>query len=142
VGELIPQAVLTVNLLQQSCINPKLSAHAQLNGPFDYNATTLAPPGTRVIIHDKPDKIGSWAHHGNNGWYVGPATEHYRAHRVYCSTNGHEKISDTVDLFTQHCKIPGISSVDAATITELDLIHALQHPTPNANHAVQTTRNG
>jgi hypothetical protein len=34
---LIPQAVITLNLLRQSRINPKLSAHAQLNDLFDYN---------------------------------------------------------------------------------------------------------
>jgi hypothetical protein len=34
---LIPQTVLTLNLLRQSHINPKFLAHAQLNRPFDYN---------------------------------------------------------------------------------------------------------
>jgi hypothetical protein len=64
---LIPQAVLTLKLLRQSCINPKLSAPDQLNEPFDYNATPLAPTGTRFIIHEKPDKRGSWAPRGKNG---------------------------------------------------------------------------
>jgi hypothetical protein len=50
---LIPHAVITLNLLRQSRINPKLSAHAQLHGIFDYNKTPLAPPGTKVIIHEK-----------------------------------------------------------------------------------------
>lgn len=86
---LIPHAVITLNLLRQSRLSPKLSAHAQLNGLFDYNATPLAPPGTRVIIHEKPDQRGSWAPHGQNGGYVGPAMEHYRAHRIYCSATGH-----------------------------------------------------
>jgi hypothetical protein len=39
---LIPQAVLTLNLLRQSRVSPKISAHAQLQGPFDYNTTPLA----------------------------------------------------------------------------------------------------
>jgi hypothetical protein len=51
----IPQAVITLNLLRQSRINPKLSAHAQMNGLFDNNKTPLAPPGTKVIIHKKTD---------------------------------------------------------------------------------------
>jgi hypothetical protein len=127
---LIPQAVITRNLLRQSRINPKLSAHAQLNGLFDYNKTPLAPPGTKVIIHEKPDHRGSWSPHGLNGWYVGPAMEHYFAHRVYCSTTGHERISDTIDFFPKHCKVPGLSSADAATIAAFDLSNALQNPTP------------
>jgi hypothetical protein len=87
---LIPHAVITLNLLRQLQINPKLSAHAQLHGIFDYNKTPLTPTGTKVIIHEKPDHRGSWSPHGLNGWYVGPAMEHYRSHRVYCSTTGHE----------------------------------------------------
>jgi hypothetical protein len=130
---LIPHAVITLNLLRQSRINPKLSAHAQLHDIFDYNKTPLAPPGTKVILHKKPDHRGSWAHHGLNNWYVGPAMEHYRAHRVYCSTTGHERISDTVEFFPKHCKVPGLSSADAATITALDLTNALANPTPTTS---------
>ena len=50
---LLPQATTTLNLLRQSRQNPKLSAHAHLNGAFDFNRTPLAPLGTRVIIHEK-----------------------------------------------------------------------------------------
>jgi hypothetical protein len=131
---LIPHTVITLNLLRQSGINPKLSAHAQLNGLFDKNKTPLTPPGTKVIIHEKPDHRGSWSPHGLNGWYVGPAMEHYRAHRVYGSTTGHEIISDTVEFFPKHCQVPGLSSADAATIAAtiaaLDLTNALKNRTP------------
>jgi hypothetical protein len=41
---LIPHALLSLNLLRGSRINPTLSAHAQLHGAFDYNRTPLAPP--------------------------------------------------------------------------------------------------
>jgi hypothetical protein len=127
---LIPQTVITLNLLRQFRLNPKLSAHAQLNGLFDYNKTPLAPPGTKVIIHEKTDHRGSWSSHGLNGWYVGPAMEHYRTHRVYCSTTGHERISDTVEYFPKHGKVPGILSADAATIAALDLTNDLKNPVP------------
>jgi hypothetical protein len=65
---LIPQAVITLNLLRQSLLNPRLSAHAQLNGLLDYNKTPLAPPRTKVIIHKKTDHRGSWSPYGLNGW--------------------------------------------------------------------------
>ena len=32
---------------------PKISGYAQLHGEFNYNTTTLAPPGTQVIVHEK-----------------------------------------------------------------------------------------
>ena len=57
---LIPQSILSLNLLRGSIMNPKLSAHAQVHGSFDLNATTIAPPGTKIIIHDKPIVRGSW----------------------------------------------------------------------------------
>ena len=44
--QLLPHASLTLNLLRQSRMNPKLSGYAQLHGEFNYNSTPLAPPGT------------------------------------------------------------------------------------------------
>ena len=41
---LLPQAILTLNLLRNARLNPKLSAHALLHGNFDFNKTPLAPP--------------------------------------------------------------------------------------------------
>ena len=43
--KLLLQAELTINLLQQANVNPKLSAYAYLFSPFDYNRLPLAPLG-------------------------------------------------------------------------------------------------
>ena len=64
---LLPQAELTLNLLRASRLNPKLSAYSQLEGTFDFTRTPLAPPGTRVIIHEKPTNRQTWAPHGTDG---------------------------------------------------------------------------
>ena len=58
---LLPQAELTLNLLRPSRLNPNLSAYAQLEGAFDFTRTPLAPPGTRVIVHEKPTQRRTWA---------------------------------------------------------------------------------
>eukprot|EP00957_Ditylum_brightwellii_P170286 12962258-Ditylum_brightwellii.AAC.1 len=50
---LLPQATLTLNLLQPLHINPQLSTKAQLNGVFDFNQTPLVLPDTRVSVHKK-----------------------------------------------------------------------------------------
>ena len=50
---LAPHDTLTLNLLRPSLLNPRLSAEAQLNGAFEFNRTPLAPPGTRVAIHEE-----------------------------------------------------------------------------------------
>ena len=70
-GRLLPQAIVPLNLLRPSIINPTLSAHAQLHGLFYFNATPCAPPGTNVIVNQKPTirKVG---HHEVNmdGTYI------------------------------------------------------------------------
>jgi hypothetical protein len=62
--KLLPQAVITLNLLRTSRLNPKLSAHTQLHGVFNFNKTLLAPPGTRALIFEDPATRASWAPHG------------------------------------------------------------------------------
>jgi hypothetical protein len=51
---LLPQAELTLNLLQQSALNPKISAWEYFHGPFDFDKTPLGPVGFRMLIHSKP----------------------------------------------------------------------------------------
>ena len=80
---LLPQAIVTLNLLRQSRINPTLSAHAQLHGQFYFNATSFAPPGKKIIVHQKPTIRKSWASRGKDGWYIDRAKYHYRCYNIY-----------------------------------------------------------
>jgi hypothetical protein len=101
-SELLPQATLTLNLLLTSRINPTISAATQLFGKFDFNRTPLAPPGTRAVSHVKPKSRRTWAPHGEDDWYVGPAPDHYRCYRVWMVATNRTRIVDTVDFFPQH----------------------------------------
>ena len=71
--QLLDQATITLNLLRQSRVNPKLSAYAYLFGNYAFNCFPMAPPVTRVVVHDKPNQRASWAHHGTPDWYIGPS---------------------------------------------------------------------
>jgi hypothetical protein len=73
---LLPQAVITLNMLRTSRINPKLSAATHIYGQYDFNRAAMAPPGTRIIAYDTPNRRLAWAPHGQDGWYIGPALEH------------------------------------------------------------------
>jgi hypothetical protein len=128
--KLIEQCELTLNLLRRSHINPKLSAYAQLHGQFDFNATPLAPPGICILAHDKPNKRSSWAPHGEDGWYIGPAMDHYRCFRVYINKTKAERIVDTLDFFPARLTMPKHSSNDAIIKAAKDMIQALQEPHP------------
>ena len=56
---LLHQATISINLLQQSIIHPQLSAYMHIFGEFDYNHTTIYPPGTRVGIHNRTNDRAS-----------------------------------------------------------------------------------
>ena len=43
-----------------------------------------------------------------------------------------ERIADVMNLFEFFLKMPRVSSADAATLADRDLVEALKHPTPNA----------
>ena len=75
---LIPLANITLNLLRQSKIQPKLSAYAQIHGPYNYNRHPLAPAGCKLSQHRTPDTRPSWVNHATPSFYIGPALAHYR----------------------------------------------------------------
>ena len=127
---LIPQAVLTLNLLRPSRYNPRLSAWAALNGAFDFNATPLAPPGTRVFLYDPPANRRTWDPHATEGWYLGPALDHYRCYRCYVPKTRAERVVRTVKFMPTTFNMPQLSSKDAAIDAALQLTKALENPHP------------
>ena len=129
---ILPQAITTLNLLRSSRLNPRLSAEEHLNGMFDFNRRPLAPPGTKVIIHDNPSERRSWAPHGLDGWYVGHAPEHYCCYKIFVTATAATRVSDTVEFFPPVCQMPRTSSANAAKQAARDLIHVLLHPKPAA----------
>ena len=127
---LLPQALLTLNLLRGSRINPRLSAQAQVHGAFDFNRTPLGPPGTRVLVHEKPTARATWAPHAVDGWYIGPAMHHYHCFRVWILDTKAERTCDTLTWFPSKVLMPTASSADAAIAAAQDLTQALLHPSP------------
>ena len=128
---LLDQAELTLKILRTSRINPNLSAHEQLHGIHDFNATPLVPPGTKCIAHEKSSQRGTWAPHVQHGWYVGAAPEHYRCYQIYIPKTHGTRICDTVEIFPTHCQMPHVSAHDAVLCAANDLITALTKPQLN-----------
>jgi hypothetical protein len=98
---LLPQAEITLNLLRTSRLHPQLSAAAHFHGLVDYNKTAFAPPGCKIIAHEKPGKRRTWAPHGQHGYSLGPAMHHYRYQNVYISVTASERIVDTLKFSAQ-----------------------------------------
>ena len=116
---LLPQAELTLNLLRQSTVNPRISAWEFFQGPFDFNKTPLGPVGCRVLIHAKPVTRRSWDFRAKAGFYIGPAMDSYRCFRLVKSNTKSQVISDTVKFRHAFCTIP-------APTPEDKIIHGLQ----------------
>ena len=98
---LLQQSTITLNLLHPSQRNPQVSSYTILEGQFGFNKTPMAPPGTKVLLHDKPVQLKSWNPHGSEGWYLGSILEHYRYYRVYTNKTRAKRIMDTVNFFTK-----------------------------------------
>eukprot|EP01034_Spumella_vulgaris_P024130 gene24130-30440_t len=116
--ELVAHGELTLNLMRSSGISPFISAWHQLHGAFSFEATPIAPPGARVVVHEKPSKRASWDAHGKDGYYLGPALEHYRSHRVFVTETHSCRISDTVAWFFKD----GLTSPGATTQEDIALL--------------------
>jgi hypothetical protein len=117
-------------MLRTSIINPKLSAATHTFGQYDFNRAPMAPLGTRIIAHETPSRRQTWAPHGQDGWYIGPALEHYRCYTVYITNTRGDIILETVAFFPEKFTLPFPSAQDLATQAAADLTHTLLHPQP------------
>ena len=83
---------------------------------------------TRVIIHEKPTNRQTWAPHGTDGWYVGPALHHYQCYRVWVPHTHAKRIVDTISFFPKTVPMPDHTHKDAVIQAARELTHALQQP--------------
>lgn len=122
---LVSQAVQTLNMLRISRINPKLSAHDQVFGVFDYNRTPLAPLGTKFVIHERPTQRASWGNHGKEGWLIGPAMHHYRHYTVIIRDTGGKRVSDTIEFLPMTFVMPTMTADDRVIMALEDIAIAI-----------------
>ncbi len=71
----------------------------------------MVPPGTNAIIYENSDTYTSWALHGLNTWPLGPSKDHYWCHLYYMPQTSGYRVSDSADLFPQHCIAPPYSHI-------------------------------
>ena len=132
---LLPQAIVALNLLRPSRINPTLSENAQLHGLFDFNATPFAPLGKFLIVHQNPTIRKSWSPRGKDGWYIDWTKDHYCCYNIHVPENRAVIQPDTVDFLLNSSKMPFWSSTENATMAVTKLIHALRNLAPAAPYA-------
>jgi hypothetical protein len=123
---LLPQAEITLDLLQTSRLHPQLSAAAHFHGLIDYSKTYFAPSGCNIIAHKKPAKRRAWAPHGQHGYSLVPAMHHYRCQNVYISAMASERIVDTLEFSPDNFPMPQFSSTYRLIMAANDMYKALK----------------
>ena len=124
--QLLPQSVLTFNLLRKSRINPNLSAHEQVFGSFNYQQTPLRSLGTLVIIHkaNRP----SWAAHRKEGVLVDRAKDHYQSYKVSMKNTSGTRTSDAIKFLPTKYNMPKTSSQDRIVAALEEIAEAITNP--------------
>jgi hypothetical protein len=127
---LLSQAIIMMKMLSTSRINPKIYVATHLYGQCEYNRAPMAPPRNISIADETPSCRRKWAPHGQDGWYIGPALEHYLCYKDYINKTRSERVVETVDHLPTEVKVPLPSSKEFATEAAKQLTYALPNPQP------------
>lgn len=121
----VPQWEITMNLLRQGS-HPQISAYEDMMGKrFNWEAHPIFPTGTKVLVHDKPEKRGSWDPHGVVGYYLGPCMDGYRTYNVWIESTHKTRRTDTVAWFSDRFKIAAIDSAEHLAMATAQVGEAL-----------------
>ncbi len=110
--ELLPQTILTLNLLRQSNVSPNISAFAYHHGSFDYNRMPLAPMGCAVQFHIKPSRRKSFGEHSSDGWHLMSSPEHYRSWVVFVKQTRSKRLTDMAFFKHKYITQPTVTPED------------------------------
>ena len=137
--ELLPQIETTLNLLRPSSAHPRMSAWEALHGKYDFDAHPMAPPGTAITIHEKPDQRASWSKHGVKGFYLGPAMDTYRCYKVWVKDVCSTRVTDTLAWHPHGYHWEDTSALEMVTQAADVLADAMHHlasaPSTAAEHS-------
>jgi hypothetical protein len=128
---LLPQTILTLNLLRQAKADPSVSAYQFMHGEFDYNKMPLAPLGCAVQMHESTNRRRMWNVHSLNGWYLRTSDKRYRCYMIYCMKTRAKRISNTVFFQHRYLTQPVVTPADAMVKAMGDLHGALKKNSNN-----------
>ena len=114
-------------MLCTSRLHPHMSSFTHMNGPFNYNATPITPPGIKKCVYETPQQRKTWAQHGVDAWYIGSCPYHYRCHKTYNLATRGERISHTISFLPHDFAVPANNHQDGIARSIRDLTTALQH---------------
>jgi hypothetical protein len=94
------QIELTLNIIRPYDYDPSRSAYEGLTGcVYNFQQHPIAPVGAKVLTWDSPTHRGTWADHGVEAVYLGPAENHLRAFEVWVPNTSAPRVTNTVWWF-------------------------------------------
>jgi hypothetical protein len=106
---LLEPTELTLNLLRQSRVAPKILAFAHVHGTHNYMQKPFALIGCVIQTHVKPEDRLSRDKRLEPGFNLGTSMEHHQCFRVYVTRTRATRISNTVVIKHQYITSPTIS---------------------------------
>eukprot|EP00804_Cyclotella_cryptica_P014354 CCRYP_015562-RA/>CCRYP_015562-RA protein AED:0.34 eAED:0.35 QI:0/0/0/1/1/1/3/0/445 len=103
----LEQTDITLNMLCLCTTNPLLSAYEAIEGMFSFDRTPMAPIGTEVMIHIKPNRHQTWGYLAIRACLLDPAITH----------------TDRITKATQHL----IRTIDGQSDAPADELRAIQN---------------
>ena len=77
-------------------------------------------------MYTDPTSRTSCGKHTMDGWYTGPAMEHYECFKFWILDTKNYRIYQTAKFFPSLCKIPTVNPNNAARPTSYNLLDALK----------------
>jgi hypothetical protein len=137
---LLEQTELTMNLLRQSNVAPKISAFAHVHGQQDYMKKPYTPIGCAVQIHVKPKNRWTWDTHTKAGFNLGLSMEHHQCFKIYVPKTRATRVSDTVFFKHQYITNPMVSPESLVVAAAQQLTRALKGNIPAGNKTAEALK--
>jgi hypothetical protein len=137
---LLEQMELTVNLLRQSNVVPKISAFAHIHGQPDYMKKPFAPIGCAVQISVKPKNRWMWDTHTKAGFNLGTSMEHHQCFKIYVTKTRATRCNDTVFFKHQYINNPAVSPESLVVAAAQQLTSTQKGQIPAGNKTVEALK--
>ncbi len=134
---LLKPTELTLNLLCQSRVAPKILAFAHVHGTHNYMQKPFAPIGCAVQTHVKLDNRLAWDTRSEPGFNLGTSMEYHQCFRVYVMRTRATRISGTVVFKHQYTTSPTISPESHVVAAAQQLVTALKGNIPAGNETAE-----
>ena len=95
-------------------------------GYYDYNATPIAPSGTKVLVHETPAQRKFFGAHGIKGWYIGPALKYCRCFQCYIPPTASIRNALAVEWFPHKIPLPKTTTEEYLKQVASDLLTILK----------------